>query len=217
MFAKSEQWGGIMHRFEAMDTFVRVVANGSFAGAAEEMNVSRAIVTKRIMQLETALGAKLLNRTTRRLSATEIGLRYFDFCSRILNEMREEEANIGRLQQQPLGHLKVLAAKSFGSLHMGQAVSSFIQLYPGIQVSLTLSDVTIRSLDPVEYGVDVAVRLQQQPDSSLFVRRLGTVVWVPCAAPAYIAQHGEAQHPLELGRHACLMHQVYMPDGHWQF
>src|ERR1700754_3696037 len=105
-----------MDRLKAMETFVRVVREGSFAAASDQLGLSRAIVTKHVMQLEKQLGARLINRTTRRFAVTEIGKTYFDFCVRVLEEMAEQDALVTRLQEEPRGELKVMAPKSFGSL-----------------------------------------------------------------------------------------------------
>ncbi len=117
-----------MDRLKAMETFVRVVKEGSFAGAADQMGLSRAIVTKHVMQLEKQLGARLINRTTRRFSVTEIGKDYVAFCQRMLEQMSEQDALIDRLQEEPRGELKVLTPKSFGSLYLGNIGSDFVAL-----------------------------------------------------------------------------------------
>jgi DNA-binding transcriptional LysR family regulator len=207
----------IAQRLEAMETFVRVIKANSFSAAAAQLELSRSIVTKRVMQMEAVLGAKLINRTTRRLSVTEIGEHYYQFCTRILDEIKREDFDIQRLLRQPQGRLKVLASKSFGSLHMGQAIASFVARYPDVKVSLLIGDVSMRSLDPVEHGFDVAVRLTDLPDSRLYSRRIGTVRWITCAAPEYLQSYGQPQVPADLERHLCIIHQTYAADGQWQF
>src|SRR5690348_2888970 len=122
-----------MNRFDAMDAFVRVVKNGNFVSAASELGVSPGVMTKRIKQLEGALGAKLLSRTTRRLSVTEIGQRYYKFCNRILGELQQEERDIIRLQQEAYGEIKVVSPMSFGIMQMGKLVSGFMSAYPEVQ------------------------------------------------------------------------------------
>ncbi len=206
-----------MYRFEAMDAFVRVVRNGSFASAAVELNVSPGVITKRVMQLEHMLGAKLLNRTTRRMSVTEIGQRYYKFCDRVLREMRQEEAEIIRLQRQPYGQLKVIAPMSFGIMQMGRIVASFMEKYPQVQFSLTIGDGLKGALDPLEYGTDVAIRFALPRDSSLYVRALGRMRWVVCAAPSYLRSHGAPRTPSELAHHPCLVTHTHFGDGVWHF
>lgn len=205
-----------MDRLKGMETFVRVVKEGSFAAAADAMGVSRAIVTKHVMQLEKELGARLINRTTRRFSVTEIGQDYVAFCQRMLEEMSEQDALIGRLQAEPRGELKVLTPKSFGSLYLGNIVSDFMALYPDIHVTLILSDTSMRYLDLIENGFDLAIRLSAHVDSSLMARRIGALSWVPCASPDYLARHPAPRAPADLAEHVCLLHTKHA-DGVWRF
>lgn len=205
-----------MDRLKAMETFVRVVKEGSFAAAADQMGLSRAIVTKHIMQLEKELGARLINRTTRRFSVTEIGQDYVVFCQRMLEQMSEQDALIGRLQEEPRGELKVLTPKSFGSLYLGNIVSDFMALYPDIHVTLILSDTSMRYLDLIENGFDLAIRLTSHVDSSLMARRIGALRWVPCASPNYLAHHAAPRTPADLAAHNCLLHTKHA-DGIWRF
>ena len=197
-----------------METFVRVVREGSFAAAASQLGLSRAIVTKHVMQLEKQLGVRLINRTTRRSSVTDIGRGYYDFCVRVLAEMADQDALVSRLQEEPRGELKVLAPKSFGSLYLGNIVAEFMALYPEIRVSLMLSDVSLHALDLVEHGFDLAVRLHSASDSSLVTRRIGTFHSLLCASPAYLAAHGEPATLEDLARHKCLLH-TRNADGVW--
>ena len=205
-----------MDRLKAMETFVRVVREGSFAAASDQLGLSRAIVTKHVMQLEKQLGARLINRTTRRFSVTEIGRTYFDFCIRVLEEMAAQDALVTRLQEEPRGAIKVLAPKSFGSLYLGNIVSEFMERYPEIRVTLMLSDVSMHALDLVEHGFDLAIRVQAPHDSSLVARRIGSLQWVLCASPAYLAAHGEPERLEDLARHKCLLHSKH-GDGVWPF
>ncbi len=205
-----------MDRLKAMETFVRVVRDGSFAAAAAKLGLSRAIVTKHVMQLEKQLGVRLINRTTRRSSVTDIGQGYFDFCVRVLAEMAEQDALVTRLQEEPRGELKLLAPKSFGSLHLGNVAAEFMALYPEIRVSLMLSDVSLHAFDLVEHGFDLAIRLHSPSDSSLVARRIGSFHWLPCASPAYLTAHGAPATLDDLARHKCLLHSRHA-DGVWHF
>ena len=206
-----------MNRFEAMDAFVRVVKNGNFVSAASELGVSPGVMTKRIKQLEAALGAKLLSRTTRRLSVTEIGQRYYKFCNRILVELQQEERDIIRLQQEAYGEIKVVSPMSFGIMQMGKLVSGFMSIYPEVQVSLTIADATKRVLDPVEFGADLAIRFSLKRDSTHYLRRLGTMHWVACASPSYLKRMGIPERPEDLVRHPCLVTHTRFGDGRWIF
>ena len=205
-----------MDRLKAMETFVRVVRDGSFAAAAAKLGLSRAIVTKHVMQLEKQLGVRLINRTTRRSSVTDIGQGYFDFCVRVLAEMAEQDALVTRLQEEPRGELKLLAPKSFGSLHLGNVAAEFMALYPEIRVSLMLSDVSLHAFDLVEHGFDLAIRLHSPSNSSLVARRIGSFHWLPCASPAYLTAHGAPATLDDLARHKCLLHSRHA-DGVWHF
>jgi DNA-binding transcriptional LysR family regulator len=195
-----------MDTLRAMEAFSQVAANGSFSGAAENLGLSRAVVTKYVAQLESHLGVRLLNRTTRRVSLTEVGQDYVDFCGRMLAELRDKEALIAAGQSAAEGTVKVLAPKSFGGLYLGSAVAAFQRRHPRIGISMFLTDVSLRSVDLVAHGYDLAIRLTDLADSSLMARRIGTVHWQLCAAPAYISEAREPQSPDDLAGHRCLLH-----------
>jgi DNA-binding transcriptional LysR family regulator len=139
------------------------------------------------------------------------------FCNRILSEMQQEEREIIRLQQEAYGEIKILSPMSFGIMQMGKLVSSFMSVYPKIQVSLTIADALKRVLDPVEFGADLAIRFSLKRDSSLYLRRLGTMHWVACASPAYLKKMGTPRHPEDLLRHPCLVTHTRFGDGRWKF
>ena len=206
-----------MRHLSEMDTFIKVVSHKSFAMAARELRVSPGSVTRRVMLLEQSLGVKLINRNTRKLSVTEAGARYFTFAQRILSEIREEELEIGRTQKEPDGPLKVVVSKSFGNLHMGQAVADFVVRYPKIRVSLIVNDVSLHSLDPIECGFDLAIRLGEPAETRMLSQRVGTTRWIACASPGYLKRAGEPKTPEELSRHNCIHHHIYMADGVWKF
>jgi DNA-binding transcriptional LysR family regulator len=205
-------------RLKTIESFIRIVKTGSFSAAARQLGISRALVSRHVTSLEKRLGARLLNRTTRRVNLTEAGERYVDFCQRIIAEMQEQESSLTRLQNEPRGSLKVIAPKSFGSLDLGDAVTSFAGKHPGIQVRLILEDFSFRSYDFVENDLDVAVRTAPLRDSGLIARKIGTLRSFLCAAPAYLARHGEPRAPLDLRHHDCLAHINRYPDEHvWRF
>lgn len=206
-----------MRHLDEIDTFVRVVAHGSFAVAARELGVSPASATRRVMLLEQRLGVKLLSRNTRKLSVTAAGKRYVAFATRILGEIRQEEFDIGRMNHDVDGPLKILVSKSFGNLHMGQAVADFMAVYPKIRTSIVVSDVSLTSLDPIQGGFDLAVRLGEPKASRLFGRSIGVAEWVACASQEYLDRNGEPRTPEDLERHTCITHQIYLPNGIWKF
>ena len=164
-----------MDRFRTIDSFVRVATAGSFSSAAKQLGMSRALVSLHVTDLEKRLGVRLLNRTTRSLTLTEVGASYLGYCQRMLAEMNEQESSITQLQKEPRGSLKVAAPKSFGTLYLSDAVVSFSARYPNIQLSLILEDYSFRAYDFVEQGLDVAVRLGDLPDSTLVARKIATL------------------------------------------
>lgn len=201
-----------MDRFRTIDSFVRVASAGSFSAAAKQLGLSRALVSLHITDLEKRLGVRLLNRTTRSLTLTEAGAGYLEFCRRMLAEMNERESSISQLQKEPRGQLKVNAPKSFGSLHLADAIINFCAAYPNIQLSLILEDYSFRPYDFVDHGLDVAVRLGDLPDSSLIARKIATLQWVVCASPDYLGRHGEPKVPADLAEHSCLAHIYLDPN-----
>ncbi len=203
-----------MDRFKTIDSFIRVAGAGSFSAAAKQLGMSRALVSLHVTDLEKRLGVRLLNRTTRSLTLTEAGANYLEFCRRMLAEIAEQESSIARLQQEPRGSLKVAAPKSFGTLHLSDAVVSFSARYSDIQLSLILEDYSFRAYDFVDQGLDVAVRLGDLPDSSLVARKIAALQWVVCAAPKYLARRGEPKSPADLGKHDCLAHVNLDPNDH---
>ena len=202
-----------MDRLGCMQTFVEVVSAGSFTLAAERTRQSRASVSKQVQALEKTLGARLLNRTTRRVGATEVGLAYYERCRRILGDLQDAEDEAGALQVHPRGLLKVNAPMSFGTLHLAGAVSAFMREYPELEVQLVLND---RFVDLLAEGFDVAVRIGELADSSLVARRIASSRMLLCAAPAYLEANGEPAHPRDLSGHACLLYGYQASGNRWR-
>ena len=205
-----------MVQLKTMETFVQVVRTGSFSVAARELGFSRALVTKHVQSLEEHLGARLLNRTTRSINLTEIGAEYYDFCRRILAEIGDEERSLQDLQKEPRGSLRILAPKSFGTLHLCETIAAFGQRYPEIRTTLVLDDSSQRGPDLVENAFDVAVRLAAISDSSLIVRKLATLRWVLVASPAYLARRPAPKTPDDLAEHNGLTHLTIGADRVWR-
>ena len=205
-----------MDRLKTMDSFVRVVRAGSFAAAATQLGVSRAIVSRHLQDLEDYLGARLFNRTTRRLGLTATGSEYYGFCVRVLDEMEAHRGSASRLQREPRGTIKVMAPKSFGNLHIGPAVADFIARYPEVHVALLLSDDSLNTYDLIESGFDLAIRLSPVAESSVISRRIGLLRWILCSSPDYLARHGAPRSPHDLVRHNCLVHLRSTPDSVWR-
>ena len=203
-----------MDRLGLMTVFARVVDAGSLSGAARALGRSLPAVSRAIAQLEHALGARLLNRTTRKLSPTEAGTQYYEHCKRILLEVDEAEAVVSARQVAPSGALTVNAPVIFGRMHVAPLVGKFLTRYPMIAVNLILTD---RFVDLIEEGTDLALRVGNLPDSSLVATPLGTIRQVLCAAPAYLARRGTPRSPADLRQHNCLQFSVLARGSGWTF
>ncbi len=195
-----------MDILKAMEIYVHVGGELSYAAAAERLGISRANVTKYVMQLEQHLGARLLNRTTRRVSLTEVGEDYYRFCRRILARIQDKEADISGLQAEAKGEIKVMAPKSFGGLYMGTVVSEFHRRHPEIRLSLFLADVSLSAIDLIENGFDLAIRLTGQADSTIIARNIATTRWVLCAAPGFLGSVEPPRRLRDLTSLPCLIH-----------
>lgn len=207
-----------MDRLQSMEAFVKVVERGSFAGAADALGLSRAMVSKHVAALEDRLGVRLLHRTTRRLNLTEVGRAYFDRSRDIMHQLTEAEEAASALQSTPRGTLRLNCSTGFGIRHLTPALAAFQAQYPDLHADLTLSD---RLVDLVEDGFDLVIRIGRLQDSSLIARRLAPSRMLICAAPAYLAARGEPEHPDDLAGHNFLrysystVHEVPLtgPDG----
>ncbi len=197
-----------------MAAFVQVVEGGSFAAAARGLGLTRSAVSRQIAGLEDRLGARLLNRTTRRLSTTEAGAVYYEHCARILAEAAAAERAVADLDGTPRGLLRINAPMSFGQSHLGPAIAEFLAAHPAVRVELMLDD---RVVDLVGEGYDVAVRIAELPPSTLVARRLAVNHRVLCAAPAYLARAGRPRRPEDLARHACLGYPYMTTGNDWRF
>ena len=203
-----------MDRITAMAAFTQVVDAGSLSVAARRLGLSRSAVSKQLAQLEDRLGARLLQRTTRRLALTEAGAEFYARCTRIVHEVEEAERGVGRLHAAPRGLLKVNAPMTFGHRHLAPAIAEFLPRYPDVQVETTLND---QIVNVVEGGFDVTIRVAVLADSSMIARRLAPNRIVVCGAPAYFAAHGRPRTPRDLVHHNCL-HYTYLSTGNlWHF
>lgn len=203
-----------MDKLTSMLVFTKVAKAGSFASAAKELGLSRAMATKHVMQLENGLGIRLLNRTTRNLSLTEVGMVYLERCLQILDEIEEMEIAVTRLQTEPRGTLKVNATPFFGAYHLAPAISAYTEIYPDVNVELVLQ---AGYVDLIEEGFDLAIHLDELRDSSLIARKLGSSQRVVCGAPSYFQRHGVPKTPDDLRKHNCLINFSLPPRDQWQF
>lgn len=203
-----------MDKLEAMNAFAKVVALGSYAEAGRALGLTRSAVSKAVMELEQLLGARLLDRTTRRVNPTEAGLSYYERCLDILSRIEETELQVSRLHDEPKGLLRVNAPMSFGTLYLGEAIAAFMAAYPDLNVELTLND---RFIDPVEEGVDVTIRIAALADSSLIARKIARTRRVLVASPAYLAAHGTPTTPEDLTNHRWLGYAPGMSLQRWSY
>jgi DNA-binding transcriptional LysR family regulator len=202
-----------MDKLSAMQAFARVVSSGSYAEAARRLGLTRSAVSKAVSELEATLGARLLDRTTRRVTPTEAGLAYYERCIAILAQVEETEAQVSRLHDEPKGVLRVNAPMSFGMMYLSSAIADFMQTFADLKVELTLSD---RFIDPLEEGVDVTVRIGQLEDSSLVARRIAEVPMMLVAAPVYLSAHGDPQKLSELTGHRALIYGHSITAQRWK-
>ena len=197
-----------MDRFDAITAFVKVVETGSFARAAERLDVSVSSVSRHVTDLEAHLGARLLNRTTRRLSLTEAGRAFHERCVQLLADLEEAEASAGAGAIVPRGTLRLSCGVSFGTRYVAAAVAAFMAKFPEMRFDLELSD---RIVDLVEEGFDLAIRIARLESSSLIARRLSPFSLQVCGSPELIAKHGRPTRPQDLAHVPCIVDT----NGRW--
>jgi DNA-binding transcriptional LysR family regulator len=203
-----------MDRLATMDLFVRIADAGSFVAAAEQLGLSRALASRAILDLEARLGTRLLNRTTRRLSLTEAGTAFYRRAQRIIADTAEAEEEAAALHVRPRGLLRLNAPVSFGVLQVAPALTAYLDRYPEVSIDLTLND---RTVDLLEDGYDLAIRIGRLAESSLIARRLAPCRLLLCAAPAYLAAHGTPTHPSDLAHHRCVAYAYGANRDEWVF
>jgi len=199
-----------MDRLRAIEVFVSVVGQGSFAAAADVLGLSRNMASRHVADLEAYLGVRLLNRTTRSLSLTSTGAVYLERARQVLAQLDEANRIAGLQTLTPQGRLAVSAPMSFGVRHIAPYLRQFNTSNPDVSVDMTLND---RLVDLVEEGFDVAIRITgQMADSNLIARRIASVEVIMCASPDYIASNGSPETPRSLVDHRCLGYTLG-PDG----
>ena len=197
-----------------MNVFVRVAKAGSFAGAARDLGISRAMATKHIMHLEKALDTRLFNRTTRSLSLTEVGASYLGRCQQVLLDVDEMESAVTHLQAEPRGVLKISAPPVIGATHIAPALAEFLKVNEDLSVEIVLKG---SHVDLVDEGVDIAIFLGKLQDTSLVARKLASSSLVVCGAPAYFERYGVPEEPEDLVDHSCLVNWAIPPRDRWKF
>ncbi len=194
--------------------FAKVAEMKSFTKAAEALGLSKSAVSKHVAALEDRLQARLLQRTTRRLSLTEVGAALFERAQRIMAEVEEAELAVTHLSAEPRGTLRVSAPMSFGVRHLGPVLADFMARYPALHVDMVLND---RMVDIVEDGFDLALRIAKLPDSSLIARKLCPGRRITCASPDYWRRHGVPRTPADLKHHNCLMYTYLLTQSELRF
>lgn len=201
-----------------MESFVRVVRSGSFTIAANQLGLSRALVSRHVGDLEQRLGVRLLNRSTRSLNLTDEGRSYLDFCEQLFRDVESKERAIVQTRTEAVGTLKLTAPKSFGAMHLADAIIAFAGVQPKLRVSLILEDVSFRFGEFSEKGLDLALRITSPRNASFVEESITPLDWVVCASPDYLAREGRPSVPADLAGHACLVHVNVLPSDHiWRF
>ncbi|WJH39522.1 LysR family transcriptional regulator [Aliirhizobium terrae] len=203
-----------MDRLEAMSMLIEVADTGSFSAAARSLDVPVTTLTRKISDLEAALGAKLLLRSTRRLDLTDAGITYLTAARRIVEQVNEAEREAAGEFTAPKGRLVITAPVQFGQLHVLPVVADFLSLFPEIDVSLLLID---RNVQLVEDHVDMAVRIGRLPDSSMISTAIGTMRMVTCASPRLLGAHSMPASPKDLLPFPAVAVDGPMPQSGWQF
>ncbi|WP_177435622.1 LysR family transcriptional regulator [Pseudomonas sp. WPR_5_2] len=199
-------------KLNAMATFVRVVERGSFSAVARELQTSQPTISKVLRALESQLGGKLLARSTRRLSLTDEGQRYYNECRQILAAVDAAENSFQSGREIIAGPLRIGSSVSFGRLQIATRLPEFLRRHPEVQIDLQLSD---QNQDLVSEGLDVTFRIGALNDSGLIARHIGITHRVTVATPDYLVQHGLPQTPEELSRHNCLLFNLLTSQNLW--
>ncbi|MGH8714525.1 MAG: LysR family transcriptional regulator [Casimicrobiaceae bacterium] len=203
-----------MDRLQAITAFARVVEAGSFVRAADRLGVSVSAVSRHVADLEAHLDVRLLNRTTRRLSLTESGRVFYERSVQLLADLEEAEQSASASTITPRGTLRLSAPVTFGERHLAPAIAAFVARHPGMRFDVELAD---RAVDLVDEGFDAAVRVGAIGSQNLVGRRIAETRLVCCAAPAYLARHGEPKRPEDLATHQCLIYSYAPQRSIWLF
>lgn len=202
-----------MDRLTSLTAFVRVVDNGGFSAAGRKLNMSTTTVSNHIQALEERLGVRLLQRTTRKVSLTEVGKAYYDRATQILADLEQADDIAGASQSTPRGTLRVYAATHIVQF-VAPVIAEFLSSYDEVKVELTIGE---KNVDLIDEGYDLAVRLTPPPDSSLIVRSLATWRHVLCCSPAYLENREPPRQLSDLENHNCISHVLYPFQDGWHF
>ncbi len=202
-----------MDRLTSLTAFVRVVESGGFSAAGRKLNMSTTMVSNHVQALEDRLGARLLHRTTRKVSLTEVGKTYYDRCIQILADLEQADDDAGAMQSTPRGTLRIYTATHLVPF-VAPVVAEFLASFPDVKVDLVMGE---RSIDMIDEGFDLSIRLTPPPDSSLVIRSLATWRHILCCSPAYLEKRGRPRQLSDLANHNCLRHVLYPYEDEWHF
>lgn len=200
-----------MDKLNAINLFCKVIETQSFTQAAKQMNISLAMASKLVSQLEEFLNVRLLHRTTRKITPTEAGMLYYQRCVPIINDLKDAEDSISDIASSLQGSISISLPMDFGTRFIAPHLNQFLEQYPNVTLNLEFSD---RRVDVVAEGYDLVLRIGRLEDSSLFVKKIGASDNIIVASPAYLAKFGTPAHPSELANHQCL---VYHTHRAWKF
>lgn len=208
-----------MFDFDALETFVAVVRSGNFSAAASALRLPRTTVSQRVARLETMLGARLLERTTRVVRPTEAGAAYYERCARILADLQEANAALMDAAESPRGHLRIATPPLFGQSVLARVAAAFVLKYPDVQLEVVASD---RRVNLMEDGFDLAIVVAANyDDSTLITRKLSSGELSCCATPTYLAAHGTPRTPDELRNYDCIVNREFIASesnaASWNF
>ncbi len=203
-----------MDKLTSTQHFVAVVEQGSFARAADRLNVSVSVVSRNVSDLEAQLGTRLLNRTTRRLSLTETGRAYYERANVLLADWDEMESEASSSVTEPRGTVRLTASITLGVNQLAPAIAAFQAAYPAVRFDCNLTD---RYVDLIEEGMDLAIRIGSGSPGHLVARRIGETQMIASASPGYLKAHGKPKVPSDLLRHNCITYEYITPRDHWRF
>jgi DNA-binding transcriptional LysR family regulator len=204
----------VMDRLAAINVFVAIAEAGSLSAAGRRLGMPLSTVSRYLAALEDQVGVRLITRTTRELALTEPGRHYLQSCRRIVAELEAAELRLAGEHEEPQGELAVTAPVVFGRLQVLPVVVEFLRMFPRVTARLLLVD---RTVDLIEEGLDVSVRIGALPDSSLIATRVGSIRHITCASPAYLVSRGRPSSPQELRNHDCISFTALSPVERWSF
>jgi DNA-binding transcriptional LysR family regulator len=203
-----------MDRLEAMSVIVAVTETGSFSAASRRLKKPVATVSRNVAELEARLKAQLFQRSSRQMTLTDAGRSYIEACKRIIEQVDDAEREVSGEYRIPKGDLAITSPWGFGHIHLMPIAVEFMNAYPEIALRLVLTD---RIVDTVEENIDISIRIGNLADSNLIATKVGSVRFVLCASPGYLAEHGHPSEPAELAAHDCISIDSVAPQRSWKF